>query len=175
MRTFTILTSAALILGCAAVNGFAAGNKADPVATIIQWVHAYYKSDAEKYWEIVSMFESPHVGSLEETREWMKKRLEPEEIVLPVNGEYLYGKARIVKEIVGLIDSRVDEIGISTAKMIIITANITRLYEFTDKDLKGRRVEELAVLKLYVVVDKDAFISYHADEINLYLRFPEIN
>lgn len=145
-----------------------------PKDAITKWVHAWYEHDPEKFWEVSSKFENRLFRDLDEVRNWMNDRLEVKDTVCKVNGKVIYGLAKIKDEKVGKINFRLDGGEKFERKMVVVTAFITRTYEFIESSQTDNKpVEETAALKVYVVIEGDRFISHHSDEINMGYEFAQ--
>jgi len=137
-------------------------------------VHAYYEADAETFFKIISKFENPQFTNIKMIKNWMKGRTLKQETYLSVKGVEVGGMARISKETLGDITFRFDGTEKSASRVIIVTAFVDRLFEFDAPiPLKYRKVQQIAVFKLYATVVKEKYLSYKSDEINLGYLFAE--
>ena len=131
-------------------------------------VHAFYESDAETFFNIISKFKNPQFDSMLIVSNWMKGRTAVQETFLSVKGVEVGGMARIAEETIGDIDFRFDGTDKAPSRVIIVTAFVDRIIEF-EKPVppQHRRVQQVAVFKLYVTIVKEKYLSYKSDEINL--------
>lgn len=146
----------------------------DAKKMLTELVYAYYKSDAGRFFKIISKFEKPQFDNLLMITNWMKGRTALQETYLNVRGVEVGGRARIAEETIGDIDFRFDGTEKSPSRVIIVTAFVDRYIEF-DKTVppQHRRVQQVAVFKLYVTIVKEKYLSYKSDEINLGYLFAE--
>ena len=137
-------------------------------------VHAYYEGDAKTFFKIISRFENPQFTNLKMIKNWMNGRCVLQETFLSVKGVEVGGMARIAKETVGDITFRFDGTEKSPSRVIIVTAFVDRLFEF-DAPIppQYRKVQQIAVFKLYATVVDEKYLSYKSDEINLGYLFAE--
>lgn len=141
---------------------------------LVTLVHAYYDSDSETFWKIISKFEKPQFESPLIIKNWMRDRKALQETLLIVRGYEVVGMARITEEILGDIVFRFDGKVNTSPRIIIVTVPVERIIEF-DKPVPAyrRRVQQIAAFKMYVTIVEEKYLSYKSDEINLGYYFAE--
>jgi len=141
-----------------------------------EMVHSYYESDADTFWKICSRFKTRLFDSREDVRIWMENRLAPQETHLKVNGIIVSGIARITSEKINEIDFRFDGSINSPTRVIVVTSFIDRVIEF-DENVRPeqRKVNQIAILKIYVMVANEKLDNFKSDEINFGYTFANNN
>ncbi len=130
-------------------------------------VHAYYESNPDKLLKICSRFKNPQFTNRRTVNKWMKERTATRETYMKVRGVMVHGMAKITDEKLGNIEFRFDGTEKSPSRVIVVTAWLERIYEFDETvPQKQRVIEQIAVLKIYVTIMEEKYLSFKSDEIN---------
>lgn len=145
----------------------------DSEKMLTKLVHSYYESDPDTFWEIISKFEKPQFSDQKDVRLWMEKRLSLQMTYLKVEGVIIAGMARIASEELGKIVFRFDGAQYSEARVIVVTAWVNRVIEFDDTSVPShqRKIDQEAVLKIYVTLINERLTSYKSGELNFGYTF----
>ncbi len=157
---------------------FEAEAMSDAVAKkmLTKFVHSYCESDPDTFWKIVSKFENPQFNDHKDISLWMEERLSLQMTYLKVEGVLVAGMARIASEKLGEIEFRFDGLENSEHRVIVVTAWVNRVIEFDDTvPSHHRKVDQEAILKIYVTLINERLASYKSDEINFGYSFANNN
>ena len=139
---------------------------------LTEFVHSYYESNPATFWEITSKFEKSQFNDNKDINLWMEERLALQMTYLKVDGILVSGMARITSEKLGKIEFRFDGSENSESRVIVVTAWVNRVIEFDDTvPPQHRKVDQVAVLKIYVTLINERLTSYKSDEINFGYSF----
>jgi hypothetical protein len=145
---------------------------ADSKKLFVKLVHSYYESDADTFWEITSKFQEPMFDNKKSILRWMKDRLATQETFLKVKGVIVIGQARITSEELGDITFRFDGLINDPTRVIIVTAWVNRVIEFDEPVPQAqRKVDQVAILKIYVTIVEEKLFAFKSDEINFGYNF----
>lgn len=145
---------------------------ADSKKMFTRLVHSFYESDADTFWEISSKFQEQMFDKQENVHAWMKDRLAVKETFIKVKGVMVRGQARITSEEIDHIDFRFDGMLNAPTRVIVVTAWVNRVIEFDDTvPPERRKIDQIAILKIYVSIADERLISFKSDEINFGYTF----
>lgn len=135
-------------------------------------VHSFYESDADTFWQISSKFNKRLFENQENIQSWMEERTAPQETYLKVKGILVSGTARITSEKINKIEFRFDGAENSPTRVIVVTAWVDRVIEFDESVRPEQRVvNQVAILKIYVMVADEKLDNFKSDEINFGYTF----
>lgn len=141
-----------------------------------EFVHSYYEGDADSFWKISSRFRTRLFDNREDVSIWMENRTAPQETNLKVEGIVVSGIARITSEKINQIEFRFDGSINSPTRVIVVTSFIDRVIEFDDSVRPERRIiNQIAILKMYIMVANEKLDNFKSDEINFGYSFANNN
>jgi len=145
---------------------------ADSKKMLTKLVYSFYGNDADTFWDISSKFEKRMFDKPENVGEWMKSRVAIQETYIKVKGVLVYGPAKITSEKIDHIDFRFDGPINAPSRIIIVTAWVNRVIEFDESVAPERRkIDQIAILKIYVTIADEVLITFKSDEINFGYTF----
>ena len=172
MRPVIFAALTFFIMTFAAVTGADAMSDGDAKKMLTKLVHSYYESDSDTFWKIVSRFKNPQFENREDVHSWMEERLALQMTYLKVDGLAVSGMSIITSEKLGDIKFRFDGSENSESRVIVVTAWVSRVIQFDDTvPLHHRKVDQEAILKIYVTLLNERLKSYSSDELNFGYSF----
>ncbi|VAX18497.1 hypothetical protein MNBD_NITROSPINAE04-50 [hydrothermal vent metagenome] len=172
MRFFiTFKITLLLAMFAAPIDAYALSD-ADSKKMFTRLVHSFYENDVDTFWEISSQFEKQMFEKPENVGEWMKNRVATQETYIKVKGVLVFGQARIASEKIDHIDFRFDGPMNAPSRIIVVTAWVNRVIEFDESvPPERRKIDQIAILKIYVTLADENLITFKSDEINFGYTF----